>query len=638
MSEDDSVPPDHDAAEEFRALADAAPAILWETDENGACTFITRGWTDLTGQPGPEVLGSGWIEALHPDDREEARRTLLEANADHSAFQMEYRIRDGEGGYRWATAVGRPRFDASGRFVGYAGSTVDVDALKRAENELAESERRMRLAAEVARVGTFEWNMQTNVNMWTPELEKIYGLPAGSFEGTYEAWRACVHPDDIDLAERSVREALETGSFGAEWRIIRPDGQIRWIEARAWIFRDDDGRPLKMIGVNFDITDRKLAEDALRDAARRKDQFLAVLAHELRNPLAPIRNAAAVLAGVGPGDREVFDRTTAMIERQVAHLARLTDDLLDVSRVALGKVRLEKERLELGVVVREAIEDYRPYLESVSGVRLETDLPETPVWVDGDRVRISQAIGNLLHNAGKFTDAGDAVEVLLAVEGDSVRITVRDSGVGMSGELIDRLFEPFSQDDDQARNPGGLGLGLALVRGLAELHGGSATASSAGPRRGSEFTLRLPTADAPAESENRPERPNGDARPVSILLIEDHEDAAESLTMYLELKGHTVHVARDGVTGVDLASRVGPDVILCDLGLPGDMDGIAVAKAIRARPELRDTHLIALTGYGQARDRKRTAQAGFDRHLLKPVDLARLIRILDRAAPGPPRS
>ena len=629
MTEDSSPRPQDANAEIFRALADTAPAILWATDREGACTFISRGWTDLTGQTGDEALGQGWLDALHPDDREKAYRAFLEAKTDHASFQLEYRFLAVSGGYRWATAAGRPCFDDSGAFVGYAGSTVDVDALKRTENQLAESETRMRLAAEVARVGTFEWNIQTNVNVWTPELEKIYGLPEGGFAGTYEAWRACVHPDDVAVAEGCVRDAIDTGGFGAEWRIVRPDGGVRWIEARGWVFRDEDDRPLRMIGVNFDITDRKRAEDALRDAARRKDRFLAVLAHELRNPLAPIRNAATLLAEAGPGDAEVFRKATAMIERQVAHLARLTDDLLDVSRIAMGKVRIEKERMELGAVVRETIEDYRPYLESASGLRLETHLPGSPVWIDGDGVRIAQAVGNLLHNAGKFTDAGGTVEVRLAVEGDSARITVRDSGVGMSQGLLHRLFEPFSQDDDLARNPGGLGLGLALVRDLAELHGGSAAASSPGPHQGSEFTIRLPTADAPDGHPEPAELSHEGSKAVSIVLIEDHEDAAESLSMYLELKGHTVHVAHDGAAGVELACRVGPDVILCDLGLPGAMDGIAVAKAVRARPQLERAELIALTGYGQAKDRERTAQAGFDRHLLKPVDLDRLMGILE---------
>ncbi len=632
MNEDNGGHEERSGDEAFRELANAAPAILWETGPGGHCTFISRGWTDLSGQPGDEAMGFGWLDVLHSDDRDRARTTFVEANEGRLAFQVEYRIRHRDGAYRWAIAAGRPRFDHSGEFLGYAGSTVDVDALKRAETELAASKTRMRFAAEVAQVGTFDWNIQTGSNTWSPEIEKIYGLEPGTFPGTYEAWRDLVHPEDREVAEGCVQAALGTDGFGAEWRIIRADGVTRWIEARARVFRDIDGRPLRMIGVNLDITDRKLAEETLRDAARRKDRFLAMLAHELRNPLAPIRNAAAILQRVGPDEKEVFEKTTAMIERQVSYLARLTDDLLDVSRIASGKIRVERRVIEVREIVADAVEDYRPYLEVESGLSLTTDLAPEPVWVEGDKVRIAQAVGNLLNNAGKFTDPGGTVEVVLEADGDSAVIRVRDSGVGISEELLDRLFDPFSQDDDLGRNPGGLGLGLALVRGFAELHGGSATASSRGTGRGSEFAVRLPTVD-PSEGGWTTQEPSGaGGAATSIVLIEDSPDVAESLAMYLDLHGHTVHVAGDGAAGIELVRRVGPDVILCDLGLPGDLDGIAVAKALRAEAEFQDTRLIALTGYGQAKDRDRTAEAGFDMHLLKPVDLDRLGELLRQAA------
>ncbi len=612
----------------FRELADAAPAILWETEPAGSCTFLSRGWTEFTGQETGDGLGYGWAEIVDPADRERVRASFFGANAERAPFQLEFRLQRPGGGSRWVLAAGRPRFDRHGAFQGYAGSIVNIDEHKQADARLRENEQRMRLAAEVARVGTFEWDIRSDVNLWTPELEAIYGLPPGSFAGSYEAWRACVHPDDIEAAEAAVAESLETGQFGAEWRIFWPDGSIRWVEGRGWVFHDESGEPLRMIGVNFDITDRRHADDALREASERKDAFLAVLAHELRNPLGPVRNAAGILTRVGQ-DNELIRQATQVIERQVSHMARLTDDLLDVSRIARGQIRLRTETVDLGEILRQTAEDYRATLEGDAGLALVLDIPGEPVWAVADPVRLAQAIGNLLHNAGKFTDAGGSVRVALRQSGGTATVAVSDDGRGMSRDMLARLFEPFSQADDSLdRSSGGLGLGLALVKGLVDLHDGSVVAHSDGLGHGSAFTLTLPLGLPPAARAPARQPVTGQPRGLDILIVEDNVDAAISLQALLKLDGHQVTVAADGASGVAAARSSRPDVVLCDIGLPGGMDGCAVARALRAERVFDAVRLVAVTGYGQDEDRQRSTDAGFDLHLLKPIDLGQLSKLL----------
>jgi PAS domain S-box-containing protein len=365
----------------------------------------------------------------------------------------------------------------------------------------------------------------------------------------------------------------------------------------------------------------------LRDADRRKDEFLAMLAHELRNPLAPIRNAVQVLKMLG-GPQPRGEAVHDIIERQVTHLVRLVDDLLDVSRITRGQVLLRKERLDLVPLVGAAAEDRRPLLEG-TGLRLAMELPDHPLWVEGDPTRLAQVVGNLLHNAHKFTDAGGLVTVRLRADGDRGVLTVRDTGIGMEAEMLRRLFEPFSQADRSIdRSRGGLGLGLALVKGLAELHGGTVGADSDGPGHGSAFTVTLPLVPEPESEGTAPDRPRR-GKSLRILIVEDNHDAAESLRLLLQMSGHEVEVAHTGAAALEAARKQRPDVVLCDIGLPGSLDGHAVARALRADPEQTAAVLIALSGYGQEEDQRQARQAGFDRHLTKPVDPLTLTRLLE---------
>jgi PAS domain S-box-containing protein len=396
-----------------------------------------------------------------------------------------------------------------------------------------------------------------------------------------------------------------------------------------------------------EITQRERVEAELRrqarelaEADRRKDEFLAMLGHELRNPLAPIRNALHILRHPEV-DVARMEWARALVERQIGHMTRLVDDLLDVSRISRAKILLRKQKLDLTGLVRVSIEDHRQALEEGAGLKLEVQLAEAPVWVQGDPTRLAQVMDNLLHNAAKFTDAGGRVWLGVAVDAEHQRavVTVRDSGVGIEAALLLYLFEPFAQGDRSLdRSRGGLGLGLALVKGLVELHGGEVQVASEGSGRGTEFTFWLPLdrEAAPVATEVAPPQEPGKG-PFRVVVIEDNRDTAETLRLMLELSGHAVAVAYTGPGGLETAREFRPEVVLCDIGLPG-MDGYAVCRELRRHPATASVCLIAVSGYGQEEDRRRAREAGFDLHLTKPVDpvdLERVLATLPLAKPEP---
>lgn len=359
--------------------------------------------------------------------------------------------------------------------------------------------------------------------------------------------------------------------------------------------------------------------DSLKEANRRKDEFLAMLAHELRNPIAPIRNALHVLR-LRPDDVATVERAREMMDRQARHLAQIVDDLLDVSRITQGKVTLRRERLDLARLVRQCAEDRQGLLE-MAGLTLDIQLPQAPVWVMGDTMRLTQILGNVLDNAGKFTPSGGTVSVRLTVDGQGkhAAVAIRDTGIGIEAEMLPYIFEAFAQSDRSLdRSRGGLGLGLSVAKGLLEMHEGTITAASAGNGQGTEITFQLPCeAELPALTQAAATQPAG--KHVRILIVEDNLDAAESLRTLLELSGYDVTVAFTGLSGVEAARTVRPDIVLCDIGLP-EMDGFAVARALRHTPETAAARLIAVTGYAANDDRRQTREAGFDVHLVKPVD------------------
>jgi len=363
--------------------------------------------------------------------------------------------------------------------------------------------------------------------------------------------------------------------------------------------------------------DRRAAEDSLRQADRRKDEFLATLAHELRNPLAPIRVATQLLHTPAASEGDAL-WAREVIERQVRHLARLVEDLMEVSRVASGKIVLRRERVELAQVVRAAVETSRPIIEAAAHA-LTVSLPDDLVTIDADPLRLSQILSNLLNNAAKFTPAGGAIALSAAVSGAELTLRVSDTGVGIPPGMHDAIFEMFTQAESSAEGPAGLGIGLTLVRSFVQLHGGTVEARSAGPGSGSEFVVRLPVVVTDAADETPAPRAEDAPAPRRVAVVDDNEDSAEGIAMLLRLDGHDVATAHDGLEAVALAERFRPEVVFLDIGLPG-INGYEAARRIRALPGGREIRLVALTGWGQQEDRRKSAEAGFDRHLVKPVE------------------
>jgi PAS domain S-box-containing protein len=629
----------------------------------------------------------------------------------------------------------------------------------RVEAQLRGVSERLELAQEAASIGSFERNLITDEVKWSASQEKLYGLKAGSFRGTHQEWASRVHPEDIAHAEMAVQQAIVTQSaLQDEYRIILPNGELRWIASLGRVFADETGKPLRIIGVNIDITgrkrteeallasealmrtatdharvglvvldnerrysfanpayadllglsretnpiigksvaevlgelyetvrpqldrafsgervsfemvgppikeprandsryfaatyepqrdangqvigvvavivdiaERKRAEEALRESDRRKDEFLAMLGHELRNPLGVINTSVQLLRRKGPPEPALLE-LQQMIARQVEHMSRMLDDLLDVSRIARGQIRLKKELCDFTEIVRHAVDDHRGNFDE-NGLQLIARLPDSALWVMGDRTRLAQVVGNLLYNANKFTDPGGTVTLsLIEAPGPSALLCVADTGIGIEPAILRQIFEPFIQSDHSIdRSRGGLGLGLALVKGLVELHGGEARAESEGLGRGSEFTIRLPLEQpallprAPCNPLDRKQTPR-----CRILIIEDNPMAARSLQMYLHSAGHNVEVAHTGPDGIEAARRFRPELVLCDIGLPG-FDGYEVARSLRQEKELNRIYLVAISGYGRDGDQLRARDAGFNLHLSKPVDLDKIDAIL----------
>lgn len=447
-------------------------------------------------------------------------------------------------------------------------------------------------------------------------------------------WTAAVHPDDLPDTLQRWMHALETDEpVDVTWRLKMIDGSYRWQLARGVPIRDGN-RVVKWFGTLTDIEDQKQAEEVLRETDRRKDEFLATLSHELRNPLAPIRNMLEVLKQ----DRDLDEATTraiAVMDRQLRQMVRLIDDLLDVSRISQGRIELRPERVELATVIGQAVETSRSIAEGKNH-QLSVTLPEQPVMLHGDPARLAQVFDNLLSNACKYTPPGGRISLHASLEGKALVVSVRDNGIGIAAEMLAPIFEMFTQADPLPQRPReGLGIGLTLVRRFVEMHHGSVAARSEGLGKGSEFLVRLPivvTGDVmqPRLPPLRVPRPTG----IRILVVDDNADAASSLAALLEGYGYEVRTAPSGEVAIGIAQAWRPRVLFCDLSMPG-MHGNEVARHLRKELANDRTILVALTGYGSDADRQRTRDAGFDHHLVKPVDPKLLNDILTEAATTP---
>jgi PAS domain S-box-containing protein len=506
-----------------------------------------------------------------------------------------------------------------------ARQAADLIERNKAEQALRESEDRFRRLADA--VPTMIWvSDATKACTWFNKgWLDFTGRPMHELLG--DGWARDVHPEDLDRCLSVYRARFDAREpFSMEYRLKRHDGQYRWVVDDGIPRFDEGGVFTGYLGSCIDLTERRQAEERLREADRRKDEFLAMLSHELRSPLAPIRNALSLL---DEADDEPLVRAQArgILDRQVRQLTRLVDDLLDIARISRGSISLRREIVRLDEIVAGAIETSRPLIEDASH-QLYVDLPQEPIWLFADRARLTQVISNLLNNAARYTPSGGRIDVTARAAGGELAIAVRDDGIGIEAGLLTGIFDMFFQAGSGSRQAtGGLGIGLALARQLVELHGGSIEARSEGAGRGSEFTVRVPLPIAPALSCEEAQ-PCAAERARRVLVADDNVDAAESLGLLLRRMGHAVQLSYDGVAALEAALREPPEIVLLDIDMP-NLDGFAVAARLREDRRFDRVPIVALTGMGQEVDRKRTRQAGFDEHVLKPVDSSALRRALE---------
>ncbi|MGH9767788.1 MAG: hybrid sensor histidine kinase/response regulator [Blastocatellia bacterium] len=491
------------------------------------------------------------------------------------------------------------------------------------EERLRVSKGRLLRIAEATQDTLWEIDLKTNRLWWSERARPLFGYRAGEFEIELEDWYDRIHPEDVVRIRPRFEQFMLSGdrNWADEYRFLRGDGSYIYILDRGRKFHDESGTPVRIAGAMADITERKLMEEALKEADRRKDEFLAMLAHELRNPLTPIRNAAQVLKLLdAPGAGAKAEWAREVIERQTQQLSHLVDDLLDVSRITQGKITLSHEPLDLASVVARAVEISRPLIDARRH-DLSVSLPPEPLRVEGDLTRLSQVVANLLNNAAKYTEEGGKIRLTVSREDGRIALRVRDTGVGIAPEVLSHVFDLFAQAKRSLdRSEGGLGLGLTLVRRLVEMHGGAVEAHSPGLGQGSEFVVRLPLL---VELEKQADESRKAGAPclagLRILVVDDNADSVDMMAMMLQIGGHEVRVAHNGLEAIEAALSFRPTIALLDIGLP-EMDGYELARRLREHPETRETVLIAVTGYGQTEDRKRSREAGFDHHLVKPVE------------------
>jgi PAS domain S-box-containing protein len=611
----------------MRAVADCIPDPVFVKDVESRILFANPATLKVIGKTAEQVIGKTDQEIY--EDPEvgatvvETDRRIMESG---QAVAVEERIQT-PAGYHFFLSTKAPFRDAEeGKVIGLVGVARDITERKQAEEALRESETRYRLLFQNMLDG-FAYCRMIFDDRGRPD-DFVYLEVNGAFEKLTGL---------RDVVGKKVSEVIP-GIRGAHPELLeiygrvaktgRPERfEIEVLPLAAWlsisVYRP---HPDHFVAVFDNITDRKRAEEALRVADRRKDEFLGMLSHELRNPLAPIRNSIYILRHANPGGEQAH-RAQNVIERQTHHLTRLVDDLLDVTRIARGKIEVRRERVDLRDLVRRTGEDFRALMED-RGIRFEVDVPETKAWADADSTRVAQVIGNMLHNAAKYSRRDDHVRLTLHVDTADAEISVCDTGVGIDAALLPYVFEPFVQGERSlARTDGGLGLGLALVKGISELHGGTVRAESAGAGKGATVVVRLPLL-APMVVHEKPapavRRANGSRR---VLVVDDNRDAAESLGEIAMMLGHTVEVVNDGPSALDAARRNPPDVVLCDIGMPG-MSGYDVARELR-KTLSSSARLIAVSGYAQAEDLRAAVEAGFDRHIAKPASAEDIERLLE---------
>ncbi|HEX5764443.1 MAG TPA: PAS domain S-box protein [Woeseiaceae bacterium] len=618
-------------AEYFRLL-DALPAAAYACDAEGLITYFNQRAADLWGrepklnEPTERFCGS--IRLFSPDgdpiEHNECWMALA-VQEDRAYDDLDIVIQRPDGSRVFGVAHAHPLHDESGVLIGAVNVVVDVSERKRGE----EAQGRLVAIVESADDAIIGKDLNGVITDWNSGAERLFGYSAAEAVGRPVSM---LIPSDRMNEEPDILRRIRGGETISHYETIRrrKDGTLLNISLSVSPIHDAHGRIIGASKIARDIAGQKKMEEALREADRRKDEFLAMLSHELRNPLATIRNSVQLLR-MDPG-HAMQRKVLAPLERQVSTLTRLVDDLMDVSRVTMGRVELQRADVGIGRVLRDAAESVRRDMRD-RGHSFKISIPATDVVVHADAVRLEQVVVNLLTNAAKYTSDGGTIELSAERDGEDAVLRVRDSGIGIQPELLEEVFELFSQGETTLdRAKGGLGIGLALVKYLVEMHGGSVQAKSDGPGTGSEFIVRLPAVAADEQAK----RILQDAlaaeggvqeHALRVLVVDDNRDSADLQAALLQHNGHKVMTAYNGRDALEVAVSFRPEVILLDLGLP-EVDGYEVAYRLRQQPELDGVVLVAMTGYGQPEDRQRSQAVGFDHHLVKPAEFADLQNIL----------
>lgn len=633
----------------FRDLADTAPAMLWVTEPDGSCSFLSRGWYEFTGQNDGEGMGFGWTYAIHPEDRETAHKAFLSANERKQEFILEHRLLHSDGSYRWVIDMGRPRWSATGEFLGFVGNVLDITSRKQAEEALRETQSRLAAVFEILPVGVGVVDSAGKIVLSNQEMHRYLPtrIQPSLDDARHGRWRAS-HADGRSYARQDFPGARalrgERVVPGVEMLYQQDDGKEIWTQVAAVPVKDNSGKITGQVAVVTDIDALKRTEAALRTSEdkyrtlfnqmsqsnKHMSDFLAVLAHELRNPLAPIITGLEMLH-IRADSPESVARVRDMMERQANQMVHLLNDLLDMARVSSGKIELKKNLVELNSIISSAVETSLPLIEAARH-ELSVKFGEKPLKLHVDSTRIAQVIGNLLTNAAKYTPQGGKITLTVEQEKNDAVISVNDNGVGIPSDSLSSVFEMFSQvGRNMEHSQGGLGIGLALVRNLVSLHDGTVTATSEGVGRGSTFTVRIPIG-RPDENSNEKSQSRTKSgvsqRRLRILVADDNRDAAHSLASLLTVYCHDVEVVHDGMQALQVAQVFRPEVALLDIGMPG-MTGYEVARRLRSIEGLDNIRIVAITGWGTEGDRVRAKEAGFDSHLTKPLALATLTKVID---------
>ncbi|MDB4971709.1 MAG: Multi-sensor Hybrid Histidine Kinase [Myxococcaceae bacterium] len=647
----------------FRNMSDHSSVLIWVTRSDGRCEYLNRRWFEFTGQPEEAALGFGWLAALHPDDAEQVRRVFFHANERHLAFQLEYRLRRADGEYRWCIDAGTPRFAENGAFLGFIGSVLDVTEQRRAIESVRDSEERVRGIFEQATAGIAQCDLHGTFVEVNDHYCQIVGRARAELLGLNML--DVIGPEHAENARMKFVEVVRTGApMRLERQYRRGDGGLVWANISVSRVSDSSGRPRSVVAVAVDITLRKQAEDRLREVAlererllvaersareeaertsRVKDEFLATLSHELRTPLNAILGWSQVMRQRA-ADPEEVSRGLAVIERNARAQAQIIEDLLDMSRIIAGKIRLDVQPLDLPAIVRSAIDTARPAADAKNISLVETLDALSGLTVTGDGNRLHQVLWNLLSNAVKFTPKGGRVEVLLRRDGSHLQIDIVDSGEGIAPDFVGFVFDRFRQADaTTTRRHGGLGLGLAIVKQLVELHGGSIGVRSDGVGRGSTFSVLLPLLTRPSEAEPEPEGmrkslPPGavglsyrtnELRGLRVLVVDDEPDARALVKRVLEDNDASVSAVDSVGAALQLLSRERFDLIVSDIGMPHE-DGYSLIRKVRAlaEPTQRAIKAIAVTAYARAEDRVKALRSGYQMHLVKPIEPSELVAVV----------